>query len=163
MSDIGHGPTEFVKGPFDFSVERTNVPLLSCQGSHCPLFFVLFFCYSRISHSRFSDWLFTHDPSEHSTDKHSHSCLFLASFTQRWPLSGTSQRGNSLFQCPKLLLLFDLYFLTMLGSHLLFEMPFSYMELFFFFHFLMTLQNFQVYFFHCIPQNPPHCIVYVTE
>ena len=34
-SDIGHRPTEFAKCQFDFSVERTNVPLLSCQHGHC--------------------------------------------------------------------------------------------------------------------------------
>ena len=32
--DIGHTPTEFAECPFDFSAERTNVPLLSCECGH---------------------------------------------------------------------------------------------------------------------------------
>ena len=37
MSDIGQRPTEFEKCPFDFSVERTNALLLTCQFGHCCL------------------------------------------------------------------------------------------------------------------------------
>ena len=39
MWDIGHRPIEFAKCPFDLSVERTNVPLLSRQHSHCLVIF----------------------------------------------------------------------------------------------------------------------------
>ena len=49
----------------------------------------LFFCNSRTLHSRSCERLVAHGPSLHLTDKYSHNCLFLASFTQRWPLSGT--------------------------------------------------------------------------
>ena len=35
MTHIGHSLVEFAKHLFDFSVWRTNVPLLSCQHGHC--------------------------------------------------------------------------------------------------------------------------------
>ena len=84
-SDISHRLIEFAKCPFDFSMERTNVPLLSCYRGHCPVIF----CNSWTLHSRSCERLVAHGLSLHPTDKYSHSCLFLASFTQRWPLSGT--------------------------------------------------------------------------
>ena len=87
--DIGHRPQEFAKCLFDFSVERTNVPLLSCQCGHC-LGFFLCACDSWTLHSRFCDWLVAHSPSLHMTIKHSHSHLFLYSLTQHWPLSACS-------------------------------------------------------------------------
>ena len=42
MSDIGYRPIEFAECSFDFSVEKTNVPSLSCQRSHCLFFWVFF-------------------------------------------------------------------------------------------------------------------------
>ena len=84
--DIGHRPKDFAKCLFDFSVERTNVPLLSCQCGHC-LGFFLCACDSWTLHSRFCDWLVAHSPSLHMTIKHSHSHLFLCSLTQHWPQS----------------------------------------------------------------------------
>ena len=48
----------------------------------------LFFCKCWASHCRSCNWLVAHNPSLHPTDKHSHSCLFLATFTQGWPLIG---------------------------------------------------------------------------
>ena len=80
--DIGHRPQEFAKCLFDFSVERTNVPLLSCQCSHCPFFACLVFLNSRTSYSRSCDWLVAHSLSLHPTNKHSNSRLFLASLAQ---------------------------------------------------------------------------------
>ena len=69
----------------------------------------------------------------------------------------TNQRGNFLhFQCLKLLLLFDLYFLTIFWSHLLFEVPFSPRK--HFFHFIIILQNFQVYFFSIL-----YCLRHRTQ
>ena len=84
-SDIGPSQMEFAKCLFDFWLEWTNVPLLSCQHGHCPvIFYFYFFGNSRPSHSRSCDWLVAHSPSLHPTDKHSR--LFLASLTQCWPL-----------------------------------------------------------------------------
>ena len=75
---------------------------LRAQMSH--YFFVstvtvqLFFCNSRTSHSRSCTWLVTYDLSLHLTDKHSHNCPFLATFTQHWPQIGSrcciSERGK---------------------------------------------------------------------
>ena len=48
----------------------------------------LFFGSSWTSHSRSCDLLVAHDPSLHLTNKHSHSHLFLATFTLRWQLCG---------------------------------------------------------------------------
>ena len=49
MSDIGHRPIEFAKCLFDFSVERTNVPLLACQRGCC-LVIIIFFFFATLGH-----------------------------------------------------------------------------------------------------------------
>ena len=90
MSDIGHRPIEYAECPFYYVlVERTNVPLLSCQRGHCQLVCVCV-CNSWTLHSRFCDWLFTHDLNLHLTVKHSHSCLF---FIQLYKCMGQRERG----------------------------------------------------------------------
>ena len=67
------------------------------------------------------------------------------------------QRDNFLrLECPKLLLLFYLYFSTIFESNLLFEVPYSPREHFFSRNSIVILQNLQVYFFHfawCTLQN----------
>ena len=79
MSDISYRPVEFAKCPFDFSVERTNVQLLSCQRSH----HLFFFFFVTLGHC-------IADPvtgcslsiRAYILLKHSQSHLFLDSFTQ---------------------------------------------------------------------------------
>ena len=80
MLDIGHRLIEFAKCLFAFTVERTNVPLLSCQCSHCPIFFTCLF----------GDWLVARDPLNTAT----------ASFTLRWPLSSTGSHSLYLTYWP---------------------------------------------------------------
>ena len=73
----------------------TNVPLFSCQRGHCPVIYLfIYFCNSRTSHSRSSDWLVACGPSWLPTDKHGYSHLFSGSLTQCRLLlrSGTGPR-----------------------------------------------------------------------
>ena len=71
--------------------DKCPITTLSVQSSNS-----YFFPKSWTLNSRSCDWLSTHDLSWHPTDKHSHSCLFLDSFTQGWPLSGTGLPVSSL-------------------------------------------------------------------
>ena len=65
------------KCPITFFVSAVTVRLF---------YLFIVFGNSRTSHSTLCNWLVAHGPSLHETDKHSHSRLFLATFTQRWPL-----------------------------------------------------------------------------
>ena len=128
----------------------------------CPITFLsprplsIIFCNLCTSCSRSCDWLFIYHPSLHLTDKHSRSCLLLASFAQHSHWEALAKEVPSYFRVQNYCFYLISTFWLFLGHtcHLKCHSTMGS----FFFHFIITLLNFQVYFFHCVLQNLPFAL-----